>query len=80
MSREFDPAVLISAGDVSRTAVDDALACARRARLIERMPAPRHTYAFRHDVVRAVLYDEIAMLDRGHFHERIAAVRLLTQL
>ncbi|WP_194928670.1 AfsR/SARP family transcriptional regulator [Pseudactinotalea sp. HY158] len=71
LGRRFELELLAQVyGDEDR--LDDALSAAVYARLIEADGQPWR-YVFCHDVVRAMLYEEIAPLRRARLHARAAA-------
>ena len=71
IGREFDRDVLMSALDLDREAVLDALEEAEEANLITTGNGPRGRYSFVHALVRSTLYEEVPTTRRLRQHRRV---------
>ncbi len=74
IGREFDLHVLRAAAGLDTSEVDAMLSATSYLRLVEPVPGPRLRYAFTHDVVRTVLYEELPPLRRAELHGDVARV------
>lgn len=74
IGREFDLHVLRAAAGLDASEVDAMLSATAYLRLVEPVPGPGLRYAFTHDVVRTVLYEELPPLRRAELHGDVARV------
>ncbi len=69
---EFDPLVLRITCAVTEHELDEFLAAATYARLIEAAGGTRLRHAFAHELVRSVIYETIAPMRRAAIHREVA--------
>lgn len=72
LGHEFDPLLLGRLQDLPHEDVDDFLATATYARIIEEVPGARLRHQFTHAVVRAAVYEDIPRIRRAFLHLNVA--------
>lgn len=71
VGRQFDARVVQAVSGLTDDHLDQALAAATGARLIERGPGAGLQYAFAHDLVRTAIYEAIAPVRRLTIHRQV---------